>query len=89
MALVLSVIAVSIRLGSMLNVDILGSTNTGVAPTYVTASAVAMYVFEGTITSSPSPIPKALSISISASRPFPTPTQYFVLQNSAKAFSNA
>lgn len=36
--------------------DIAGSIKTGVAPTYVTVSAVAIYVFEGTMTSSPLPI---------------------------------
>ena len=65
-----------------------GSTNTGFAPTYVTAKAVAMYVFDGTITSSPDEIPNALSANINESRPFPVPTQYFDSQYSANATSN-
>jgi hypothetical protein len=35
------------------------STNTGVAPTPLTASAVAMKVFGTVMTSSPGPIPRA------------------------------
>jgi len=53
-----------------------GSTGTGRAPTWLTASQVAMYVFAGTITSSPGPIPQARSTSVRASRPLPTPTQW-------------
>ena len=56
-----------------MNVLISGSTKTSFAPTYVTASAVAIYVLEGTITSSPAPTPSAFNASISASSPFPTP----------------
>ena len=40
--LVISVIAASMSSGLMLNVLISGSMNTGDAPTYVTAKAVAM-----------------------------------------------
>ena len=39
---VLAVIAASIRVGSMLKVRMSGSTKTGFAPTYMTASAVAI-----------------------------------------------
>ena len=43
----------------MLCVAMSGSTGTGVAPTPVTASQVAIYVLEGTITSSPGPMSSA------------------------------
>ena len=72
----------------MLNVLISGSTNTGFAPTYDTANAVAIYVFEGTITSSPSLIPNAFNDKNNASNPLPTPTQYLESQYCEKAFSN-
>ena len=49
--------AASIRAGSRLKVSGSGSTGTGVAPAYDTASQVAIYVLEGTMTSSPAPIP--------------------------------
>ena len=39
-----------------------GSMGIGIAPRLVIASQVAIYVFEGTITSSPEPIPKECSI---------------------------
>ena len=53
-----------------------GSTSTrrGVAPTRLTASAVAMNEFAGTMTSSPAPMPSARSESTSASVPEETPT---------------
>ena len=50
------------------------STSRGVAPTALTASAVAMKEFDGTITSSPGPISSARSASASASVPEETPT---------------
>ena len=51
------------------------STKRGRAPTATTASAVAMNVLRGTITSSPGPIPRPARISSSASVPLATPTQ--------------
>ena len=53
-----------------------GSTRTGRAPARLTASAVAMNVLAGTITSSPAsaPTPSDFSTSTSASVPEPTPT---------------
>ena len=50
------------------------STNRGVAPAQLTASAVAMNEFVGTITSSPAPISSARSASEIASVPDETPT---------------
>ena len=50
------------------------------APQYETAKAVAIYVFDGTITSSPLPIFIALKIKYKASNPVATPTQYLALQ---------
>jgi hypothetical protein len=49
------VMARSIAWASILWVSGFGSTATGVAPHSLTASQVAMKVFEGTITSSPGP----------------------------------
>ena len=46
----------------------------------LTARAVAIYVFDGTITSSPAPISSAFKESIKASKPLPTPTQYLAPQ---------
>ena len=64
----------------ILNVASIGSTGTGVAPVYETESQDAMYVFEGTITSSPGPIFNAFNEIIKASNPFATPIEYFVLE---------
>ena len=55
---------------------VLISTNTGSAPTLLTASAVAIHVSAGTITSSPGPIFKDAKIISRASVPFPQPKQY-------------
>ena len=59
-----------------------GSTSTsfGVAPTQLTASAVAMNEFVGTMTSSPGPISSARSASEIASVPEETPTEWRVPQ---------
>ena len=65
-----------------------GSTGIGIAPTYETANQVAIYVFEGTITSSPGPISNDFKDRISASRPLATPIQYLESQNSANSCSN-
>ena len=56
MALVLGVMASSTRLGSIVQVTGSTSTKTGVAPAKVTAAAVAVKVWVGTITSCPGPI---------------------------------
>ena len=53
------VIAASTAAGSMLAVSGSTSASTGVAPVWETASAVAMKVLAGTMTSSPGPIPAA------------------------------
>ena len=59
-----------------------GSTSTsfGVAPTQLTASAVAMNEFDGTMTSSPGPMSSARSASEMASVPDETPTENAVPQ---------
>ena len=49
------------------------STNTGVAPTAMMASTVAMNVLAGVITSSPAPTSNARSASSIAASPVPTP----------------
>ena len=74
-ALVFEVTKASIKFGSMLKVSKQGSTKTGVAPTYDTAKAVAIYVLEGIITSSPSLIDNAFNERSRASNPFPHPGQ--------------
>ena len=65
------------------------STNTGVAPQWLTASAVAMKVLTGTMTSSPGPTPAACSARRTASVPVLTPTQCAAPQNAANAASNS
>ena len=52
---------VRLEMQEILKVLMSGSTNTGVAPMYVTAKAVAIYVLDGTITSSPAPMFNALN----------------------------
>ena len=71
----------------MLYVFMSGSTNTGVAPFCEIASIDAIYVFAGTMISSPCPNPYALIIKFSASSPFATPIQCFTPQYLAKFFS--
>ena len=75
--------AASILLGSMLYVSIWGSTKTGLAPIYDIARTVAIYVLEGTITSSLLSIFKAFNAKCKASSPLLTPTEYAVLLNFA------
>ncbi len=58
----------------MLNVPGSTSASTGVAPWYRTAFTVAIYVRQGTITSSPGPIPIALRATSSAAVPVDTAT---------------
>ena len=69
MALVLSVMAASILVGSMLHVVGSMSTKTGLAPTIQIASAVAKKVLATVMTSSPGPMPSAMKDSQSASVP--------------------
>ena len=57
-----------------------GSTGTGCAPVWLTASQVAMKVCDGTMTSSCAPMPQACSTRCKASSPLPTPTQCFTPQ---------
>ena len=83
------VIAGSMAAGSMLAVSGRQSTKTGVAPAWLTASAVAMKVLTGTMTSSPGPTPAACRARRTASVPELTPAQKPAPQNSAKAASNA
>ncbi len=65
------------------------STNTGTAPMWLTASAVAMKVLTGTNTSSPGPTSAASSASLTASVPELTPTAWSQPQKAAKAASNS
>ena len=61
-------------------VSLVQSENTGVAPTEVMASAVALKLIAVVITSSPGFIPHAFKDMTRASDPFPTPTAYFTPQ---------
>lgn len=65
-AFVLFVIFSSIKSGLMLYVLISGSTRTGVQPFSEIARIVAIYVFDGTIISSPAPNPNARMIKLIA-----------------------
>ena len=65
------------------------STKSGVAPAWLTASAVAMKVLTGTMTSSPGPTPAACSARRTASVPELTPVQNPAPQNLAKADSKS
>ena len=87
MALVFGVIFSSIKSGLMLYVFISGSTRTGVQPFSDIARIEAIYVFDGTIISSPLPNPKPRIIRLRASNPFAQPIQCLTPQNSAKFFS--
>ncbi len=73
MTFVREVIAGSMRAGSMLPVNGSGSTGTSIAPHWLAASQVAMYVLEGTMTSSPNPTSMARKASCNASNPSATP----------------
>ena len=53
------------------------SAITGIAPTAVTASAEAIYVYPGTITSSPGPMPIPISAEVSAANPEVIVSAYF------------
>ncbi len=64
------------------------STNTGTAPCWIAALAVAMKVYGVVITSSPGPMPNALSAIWSARVPFGTQTPKRAPWNSAKRCSN-
>ena len=87
-ARVCSVIFSSIFSTSILYVFISGSTKTGVQPFSVIARIVAMYVFAGTIISSPGAKSYARIINVNASKPFATPRQYLVPQYLAKFSAN-
>ena len=63
------------------------SAKTGIAPTCITDSAVAKYVNDGSITSSPGLIPRATNDNISASVPELHEAMYFLFKNFAKFFS--
>src|SRR3954470_12077209 len=65
------------------------SANTGVAPVYAIAFAVATNVSEGTTTSSPAPSPAAIAIRCSAAVQFVTATACSAPVYSAKASSNS
>ena len=88
-AFVLGVINASIFSGSMLNVSLSISANTGFAPTMPIASVVATNVNAVVITSSPLPISKALNATWRASVPEFNATAYFVPQYAANSSSNA
>ena len=75
-ALVLSLIAASIRSARMLKVRSSMSTKTGVAPSSAILSAVAMKLNGVVITSSPGPISSAINASSRASVPLATETQW-------------
>ena len=64
------------------------SQKTGVAPTWLTASAVAINVALGTITSSPGLMPNASNDKNKASVPLPTPEHASLSVYSANCFSN-
>ena len=72
-AFVFGVIAASIAFGQILNVRGSISTKTGMAPTYLIASAVAINVNGVVMTSSPSPMPSAINAKCRASVPEATP----------------
>ena len=63
--------------GSRLNVSGSMSANTGVAPSRVTALAVAKNVKLGRMTSSPGPMSRAINASSKASLPEAQPTACF------------
>jgi hypothetical protein len=65
-ALVRGVMRASKDLGSRHQLPGSTSANTGVAPTYATALAVATQVMSGTMTSSPGPMPRACMAMCSA-----------------------
>ena len=77
----------------MLKSSLLGSTKTGFRSFCVIDKILAMYVFAGTITSSPDLIFfnffHAFRVKLKASKPFPTPTQYLVPQYLANSFQNS
>src|SRR5689334_15763029 len=88
MPFVLGEIAASTCSGSRHQVAGSTSTNTGSAPTYRTALAVAMYVMDGTMTSSPGATSSATSARWSATVPLATVMTERDSQNSANSRSN-
>src|SRR5208282_5986501 len=89
MARVRGVMARSMSLGSRFAVQGSISTNTGLAPQYVIASAVAMKVFGVVMTSSPCCTPSASNPRCKAAVPLLRATQCFAPQNSANSRSKA
>ena len=75
--------------GSRLNVASSTSTNTGVAPTSATDSAVAENVNAGQNTASPFPTPSAIRMSTSASVPLETPIECFAPQKAERSRSSS
>src|SRR5664279_2086371 len=88
-ARVRGVIALSMQLGSMLYVTGSTSTNTGIAPAYLIALAVAMNERLGHNTSSPGSMPTASSARCSAVVHDDTATALCAPTYSANAFSNS
>src|SRR5581483_2055018 len=88
MPFVRGVNAVSTPSGSRHHVERSMSTNTGFAPTYRTAFAVATYVSDGTMTSSPGPAPSASKARWSAAVPLETESALRTPQSSANVDSN-
>src|SRR5260221_14213034 len=87
MALVRAVIILSADLTSRWNVAGSTSVKTGLAPTLLTASAVAKKGFAGTRTSPPGPISETLNASSQPDVPDETPTAYLAPIYEAKDFS--
>src|SRR5262245_7882990 len=81
--------APAIPLASILNVLSSTSTNTGVAPTNATTSAVAQNVNDGQTTASPGPTPVARNASTRASVPLAQVTTWRAPQNAASSASKA
>ena len=88
-AFVRSVIAASIRAGSIVNVTGSMSTKTGTAPTLLMDSGVAKNVNGVVMTSSPGPTPSARSPITSASVPEFTPIACFTPRYDANSLSSA
>ena len=83
MARVRGVTASATRSGSISRYSGSTSTSTGTAPIRLTASAVAMKVLAGRMTSAPAVTPEARSASSRASVPLATPTQFPAPRNRA------
>ena len=88
MALVFLLIFFFIDFGHMVHVSGSISVKTGLAPTYLTALAVATQVVSGTITSSPFLISQDLSIKCIAPVQLEVGIAYLTLKYFLKLFSN-